>query len=40
VRAALQDNPPTTADEIPTIATGGEAQTLEFNETPAQMPRA
>jgi hypothetical protein len=34
VRAALQDNPSMTVDEIRTIATGGEGQTLEFKETP------
>jgi hypothetical protein len=39
-RATLQDNPSVTADEIRTIVTGGEGQTLEFNETTAQMPRA
>jgi hypothetical protein len=40
VRATLQDNPSMTADEIRTIVTGGEGQTLEFKETTAQMPRA
>jgi hypothetical protein len=29
-----------TADEIRTIATGGEGQTLEFKETPRRWPRA
>jgi hypothetical protein len=40
VRATLQDNPSMTADEIRTIVTGGEGQTLEVKETTAQMPRA
>jgi hypothetical protein len=40
VRATQQDNPWMTADEIRTIVTGGEGQTLEFKETTAQMPRA
>src|SRR6266511_3250929 len=40
VRAALQDNPSMTADEIRTIVTGGEGQTLEFKEATAQMRRA
>lgn len=41
VRArTLQDNPSMTADEIRTIVTCGEEQTLEFKETTAQMPRA
>jgi hypothetical protein len=29
-----------TADEIRTIVTGGQGQTLEFKETTAQVPRA
>jgi hypothetical protein len=34
VRATQQDNPWMTADEIRTIVTGGEGQTLEFKEQP------
>jgi hypothetical protein len=40
VRATLEDNPSMTADEIRTIVTGGEGQTLVVKETTAQMPRA
>jgi hypothetical protein len=40
VRATLQDKPSMTVDEIRTIATGREGQTLEFKETTAQISRA
>jgi hypothetical protein len=40
VRATPQDNSWMSADEIRTIVTGGEGQTLELKETTAQMPRA
>jgi hypothetical protein len=39
-RATLQDDPSMTADEIRTIVTGGEGQTLEFKYATAQIPRA
>jgi hypothetical protein len=39
VRATLQDNPSMTADEIRTIVSGGDGQTLD-KETTMQTPRA